>query len=351
MTTDERLALIMKEPTEEAVTVDEIRSLLDSGSRIKHYIGLEISGPLHLGSLLVTGIKLRDLVKAGIDVTVFLADWHTYINEKLGKDWQLIEELSDIYEIAFTKFIGSGVNFIRGSELYRSKANYWDDLLRLSTHVSVQRVSRTLTIAGRSEREELSFAQLFYPIMQVSDIHALEVDIAHGGMDQRKAHMLARDTFPKMGWKPPVALHHHLLPGLVKPAVIGEEVFSKMSKSKPESAVFIHDEFNTIRDKLSKAWCPAGVDKGNPIMEIFRYIVFPTFGRIKIKRDMKYGGDVEYSTYEELKAAYISGSLHPMDLKLAAAEYVDQIVKPVRDLLLSNAKYIEMIKKINLTQT
>ncbi|MDG6928164.1 MAG: tyrosine--tRNA ligase [Nitrososphaerota archaeon] len=347
MTADERLALIMKEPTEEAVTVEELRALLDSGSRIKHYIGIEISGPLHLGSLIVTGIKLRDLVKAGIDVTVFLADWHTYINEKLGKDWELIQELSGMYEMAFTAFIGSQVRFVRGSELYQSKREYWDDLLRLSTHASVQRISRTLTIAGRSEKEELSFAQLFYPVMQVNDIHALGVDLAQGGMDQRKAHMLARDIFPKMGWKPPVALHHHLLPGLIKPVVVGEEEFSKMSKSKPASAVFIHDDFATIKEKLEKAWCPAGIDVGNPVMEIMKYVVFPTFKSIKIERDKKYGGDVEYPGYEELRDAFLSGSLHPVDLKLAAANYIDQLVKPVREMLLSNARYVEIVKNLN----
>ncbi|MEM0097971.1 MAG: tyrosine--tRNA ligase [Conexivisphaerales archaeon] len=339
MTTDERLALILKEPTEEAVTVEELRMLLDSGSRIKHYIGIEISGPLHLGSLIVTGIKLRDLLKAGIDVTVFLADWHTYINEKLGKNWELIQELSSMYKMAFTEFIGSQVRFIRGSELYQLKREYWDNLLRLSTHVSVQRINRTLTIAGRSEKEELSLAQLFYPVLQVNDIHALEVDIAHGGMDQRKAHMLARDIFPKMGWKPPVALHHHLLPGLIKPVVVGEEEFSKMSKSKPSSAIFIHDDYATIREKLSKAWCPAGMDTGNPVMEILKYVVFPTFEKIKIERDLKYGGDVEFSKYEELRSAFISGSLHPVDMKLATANYIDQLVRPVRDMLMNNDVY------------
>jgi len=347
MTTDERLALILKEPTEEVVTVEELRALLDSGSRIKHYIGLEISGPLHLGSLVVTGLKLRDLVSAGIDVTVFLADWHTYINEKLGKNWELIQDLSDMYESAFTKFIGSQVRFIRGSELYQSKRDYWNDLLKLSTHTSVQRVSRTLTIAGRSEREELSFAQLFYPVLQINDIHALEVDIAHGGMDQRKAHMLARDIFPKMGWKPPVALHHHLLPGLIKPVVVGEEEFSKMSKSKPASAVFVHDDFSVIREKLSKAWCPLDRDQGNPVMEIMKYVVFPTFEKVKVERDKKYGGDVEYSGYDELKTAFLSGSMHPMDLKLAAAIYVDQLVKPVREMLNNSKGYSEIIKKIS----
>ncbi|GAG83362.1 unnamed protein product, partial [marine sediment metagenome] len=50
--------------------------------------------------------------------------------------------------------------------------------------------------------------------MQVSDIFYLELDVAYGGMDQRHAHMLARDISKKLGRKPPVALHTPLMTGL-----------------------------------------------------------------------------------------------------------------------------------------
>ena len=73
---------------------------------------------------------------------------------------------------------------------------------------------RTLTIMGRSENEEkIDVAKLLYPAMQAVDIHSLEVDIAHAGMDQRKS-MLVREIFPKMKWKVPVAVHHKLLPAI-----------------------------------------------------------------------------------------------------------------------------------------
>ena len=78
----ERLSLITKAPTEEVITADELKSLLETIDHPKHYIGLEISGLLHLGRLVLTGFKINDFIKAQVHSTVFLADWHSYINNK-----------------------------------------------------------------------------------------------------------------------------------------------------------------------------------------------------------------------------------------------------------------------------
>ena len=68
----EKVDLIERPPTEEVVTRDELIELLKINSSPKHYIGLEISGFLHLGSLISTGFKINDFVKAGVKCTVFL---------------------------------------------------------------------------------------------------------------------------------------------------------------------------------------------------------------------------------------------------------------------------------------
>ena len=65
--------------------------------------------------------------------------------------------------------------------------------------MSLARTMRTLTIMGRSENEEkVDLAKLLYPPMQAVDIHSLDLDIVHAGMDQRKIHMLVREIFLKM---------------------------------------------------------------------------------------------------------------------------------------------------------
>jgi len=338
MDVDERLAFIMREPTEEVVTSDELHTLIETKTHPKHYIGLEISGMLHIGSLVMTGFKINDFMKAGINTTVFLADWHTYINDKMGGDWERIKKLSQYYTEVF-KFFCPGVNIVLGSDLYKKTQDYWDNFVRFSKHMTLARTMRSLTIMGRSEAEKnLDLSQLLYPPMQSVDIKALDLDIVHAGMDQRKIHMLVREIFPKLGWKVPVLVHHHLLPGLSEPLRIsldegnGDDtrISSKMSKSKPASGILIHDDEKVIRDKIGKAFCPVGVAAGNPILELVRYVIFHEFDEFAIERPTKYGGGITYTSYKDIEHDFITKKIHPMDLKNSTATYINKIIEPIR---------------------
>jgi tyrosyl-tRNA synthetase len=327
----EKVDLIAKPPTAEIVTREELTHLFETNSKPKHYIGLEISGFLHLGSLLSTGFKINDFIKAGVQCNIFLADWHTLINDKLGGNWDTISKVSNYYEKAF-KLVCPGVEIIRGTELYESKKDYWKDLVQFTKHMTLARTMRTLTIMGRSETEEkIDLAKLLYPPMQAVDIHTMEIDIAHAGMDQRKIHMLVREVFPKMKWKVPVAVHHSLLPGLTEPASSNEEdLGTKMSKSKPSSGIFIHDTDDEIKSKIKKGWCEAG-NTATPILQIAKHIIFNQFSEITIERPEKFGGNVTYSNYSQLESDFGAGKLHPMDLKQVVGDYLARIISPIRE--------------------
>jgi tyrosyl-tRNA synthetase len=333
---EEKVELVTRLPTQEVVTVEQLRTLFETNSSPGHYIGLEISGLLHLGSLVVTGFKLRDLLSAGVRATVYLADWHSVINRKLGGDWDRIRKASDYYAEAFREF-APGVRTVLGSDLYRGNDGYWRNVLEFSRHVSLARITRTLTIMGRSSREDLDLAQYFYPPMQSVDIHELGADIAHAGMDQRKVHMLAREVYPKLGWRQPVALHHHLLLSLGRPRKAGLDedtasdlwVSSKMSKSRPEASIFIHDTKEEIMEKMKRAWCPPEVEL-NPVLQYARLIVFHDSTEFLVERPSKFGGDVVFGTYDELEKSYKDGKLHPADLKAAVARELDRVIGRVR---------------------
>src|SRR5918996_6369580 len=338
MDVDERLAFIMREPTEEVVTADELHALIETKTHPKHYIGLEISGILHIGSLVMTGFKINDFMKAGITTTVFLADWHTYINDKMGGDWDRIKKVSQYYTEAF-KFFCPGVNIVLGSDLYKKTQDYWENFVRFSKHMTLARTMRSLTIMGRSEAEKnLDLSQLLYPPMQSVDIKALDLDIVHAGMDQRKIHMLVREIFPKLGWKTPVAVHHHLLPGLSEPsqvdkhdtAVGNRKLGSKMSKSNPSGSILVHDDVETINHKIGMAYCPAGISKNNPVLELVRYIILHDFTEFEVERASKYGGTISYSNYTQIENDFEKRHLHPADLKRAVSIYLNKIVDPVR---------------------
>lgn len=348
MDIEERLSLVVNEPTEEIVTIEELRHLLQTVSSPKHYIGLEISGKLHLGSLIVTGLKINDLIKAKFNTTVFLADWHTFLNNKLNSNWEKIQEIANYYKEAF-KFFCPGVNVVLGSDLYQNNDQYWKNFISYCKHMSLQRTIRTLTIMGRTTRENLDLSQFLYPAMQSMDIHALDLDLVHSGTDQRKIHMLVRDIFPKLKWKVPISLHHHLLPGLLEPMRLGMtedstedlKISSKMSKSKPMGSIFITDSTKTIEEKIKKAFCPLGTLENNPVLEIVKYIIFKYVDEFQIERPEKYGGTVSYDKFITLQNDYENRKIHPQDLKKSTAVYLDKVIEPVRTYLKSNEPSFE----------
>ena len=346
MDVTEKFNLIVKSPTEEIVTKDELLDLLKTNSNPKHYIGFEISGFLHLGSLISTGFKINDFMKAGVNCTVFLADWHTLINEKLGGDWDTISKVSKYYADAF-KLVCPGIKIVLGSELYDSKKEYWFEFVKFTKHMSLARTMRTLTIMGRSENEEkIDLAKLLYPPMQALDIHSLDLDIVHAGMDQRKIHMLVREIFPKMKWKIPIAVHQKLLPGLSEPGdpKYGGEL-TKMSKSDPNSGVFIHDSDDEIKLKIKKAWCEEGNTENNPLLEITKNVIFHEFNEISIERSEKFGGNVTYTDSSQLELDFSQKKLHPSDLKQTVSNYLIKIISPIREKLTINDELLESIKK------
>ena len=342
----EKVELIQRPPTEEIVTQNELIDLLKVNSSPKHYIGLEISGFLHLGSLISTGFKINDFIKAGVRCTIFLADWHTLINDKLGGDWEMISKVSKYYQDAF-KIICPEANIVLGSDLYEEKTEYWSELVKFTKHMSLARTMRTLTIMGRTENEErIDLAKLLYPPMQAVDIHSLDVDIAHAGMDQRKIHMLVREIFPKMKWKVPIAVHHKLLPGLSKPPESNNsQVLGKMSKSDPNSGIFIHNSDDEIRTKIKKAWCEEGNIENNPLLEISNQIIFHEYDNMKVVRPEKFGGNIEYSDYNQLKTDFVEKRLHPTDLKQTVGNYLVEIISPIREKLNLDEELFDAIKK------
>lgn len=341
----EKVELIERPPTEEVVTREELIELFKINSSPKHYIGLEISGFLHLGSLISTGFKINDFVKAGVNCTIFLADWHTMINDKLGGDWDTISKVSKYYEDAF-RLVCPQAKIVLGSNLYDSKKEYWKEFMRFTKHMSLKRTMRTLTIMGRSEDEsKIDLAKLLYPPMQAVDIHSLDLDIVHAGMDQRKIHMLVREIFPKMNWKVPVAVHHRLLPGLSKPTSSDDtKILGKMSKSDPNSGIFIHNSDEEIKNIINKAWCEEGNIQNNPLLEISKNIIFHEFKEMKLERPEKFGGNVEYLEYEQLESDFSEKKIHPSDLKQTVGDNLVKVISPIRDKLNLSEELFNAIK-------
>lgn len=282
------------------------------------YCGYEPSGKIHFGHAL-TVQKLVDLQAAGARVIALLADLHAYLNDK-GK----LEEIRRVAEYNRHCFIALGLDpkrteFLFGSD-FQLKPEFMMDVLRMATDTTLLRARRSMAEIAR-HLEDPDVAQVLYPIMQAIDMAYLRIDVAVGGNDQRKVHMIAREKLPALGYKKPVCVHMPLLHGL--------DGAAKMSSSKG-NFIAIDDEPSTIKQKIDKAFCPPKQTKDNPIIEYTEHIVLPSLGKLEIKRPARYGGPLELTNADELKKLYAAGKLHPTDLKAAVAEALVGMLAPVR---------------------
>lgn len=348
--------------TEEIITKDELKTLLETKSRPRAYWGFELSGFLHVGTGLVCGNKIKDFIEAGFDFTILLADTHSFINKKLGGKWENIATAAEYFRHGFIA-LGiepSKARYVRASEIM-NKFDYWIKAIQIAKSSTVNRMRRALPIMGREmTADDVEAAFLWYPALQAADIFELDLHVAASGLDQRKAHMLARDAAEKLGWRPPICVHTPLIPGLLEAKQkmeydedegIATKISGKMSKSIPQSTITIHDSPDEIREKIKGAFCPPKQVEGNPIMELARLVIFrDPKTSLKITRPAKYGGSLEVQNYADLEKAFLEGGLHPLDLKQAMADALIETLKPVRDYFTKNPEPLEAMKKISITR-
>jgi len=137
-----------------------------------------------------------------------------------------------------------------------------------------------------------------------------------------------------------MALHGHLIMGLQKPPIwpVPKEKLKdlkaelKMSKSIPSSAIYMDDSIEAIKKKIKNAFCPEKNIDYNPLLDWAKYLVF-ALGKnqkLEIKRPDKFGGNVTYSSYDDLEKDFGEGNLHPMDLKNGMTGKLIEILEPAR---------------------
>jgi tyrosyl-tRNA synthetase len=337
MDIEKRMELI-KSAGEEIITEQELRELLQTKPHPIAYDGFEPSGLAHIPFGVYRALLLKDLLKAGVHFKLWLADSFAWINNKMGGDLEKIRKVGE-YFIEVWKAAGidmKKVDVLWATDAFSDK-EYWKKVILIAKSTTVNRATRALTIMGRKEGELTETAQYFYPMMQTADIFYLKADICQLGLDQRRANILAREVGPKLGfWKPVVVSHHMLmgLEGVKQPegfdAKYDIEISSKMSKSKPQTCIFVHDSYEAIRKKIANAYCAPKEILNNPILDYSKHIIFRAFKTMRIERDKKFGGDVKFASYPDLEKAFVNGELHPTDLKNSVADYLEELISPIR---------------------
>ncbi len=316
---------------------------------------------MHIGMGLVCGGKIKDMTDQGFDFTIFLADWHSWINNKLGGDIERIRIVGEYFKHCFTALgiPSSKVKYVWASEL-ASDTSYWEMVIRIAKSATVSRIQRTLPIMGRSiSSTEVEAAALIYPCMQVADIYHMNIDVACAGIDQRKAHMLSREIASKFGYKKPISLHTPLLTGLEQTgqnekfdedARLSLKIGSKMSKSMPSRCIYIHDTPIQIKDKLNSAYCPPKEVENNPVMDIAEHVIFPHTGSLYLDRPEKYGGPTTFHSYQKLADEYYKGEIHPQDLKKNVSAALSNILEKVRAYFKDHKEPLDKVMEFETSQ-
>ena len=360
MDMEKRLELVCKSPTEEVLTPEDLKQLLETEEHPIAYDGWEPSGLVHLGTGNICAYKMKDFIEAGIHFKAYLSTWHAWLNNKLGGDLQLIRKAADLFKHSWIALgvPADKIEFVYSDELY-DDLTYWEKTIKIAKNLTLARTTRTLEIAGRKETEAHYVSDYLYTPMQVADIFHLKAKICQLGLDQRKANVVGRELGEKLGYWKPVCVHHHLLQGLEKPKIWpipeGQEkemlATAKMSKSKPETCIFIYDTPEEIKQKTGRAFCPERTVQFNPIIDICKHLIFRENKNFKIERPTKFGGTITYENQQQLEKAYTEGQLHPQDLKNGVATELAIILEPVRRYFQNNNEAKQLLTTVKNAKT
>ena len=327
----ERLKLMVN-GAQEVVGLDHLISVLAGGPSmagddvIRCYVGFEPSGTAHIGWK-VLALRLRKLLDAQANVMVFLADWHAWVNDKFSGDMAAIQTTARYMEDTFRALLGhpeegegaGQLRFVWASTVM-SDGDYWARVLRCSKGMTLAQVRKTFSIMGRDEASsDNDLSKFYYPAMQAADIGHMHIDLAIGGMDQRKAHMYMRDVSQRWGWRKATCLHTPIISGLNASGGRMETFDHKMSKSDPRGAILLHDDQAVMRKKMRKAYLDPA-DEHSPVYELAEHIVLPEQGVIHVTPNPKFGEPSAWNDLEAFRAAVADGTLHPLDAKWGVAD-------------------------------
>lgn len=353
---DEKVEIALK-VGQECINTDELRRLFEHKEVPICYDGFEPSGRMHIAQGILKAINVNRLTSAGCVFVFWIADWFAMLNNKMNGDLQKIRRVGE-YFINVWKAAGMDLENVRflwtSEEIARDPNAYWSRVMDISRRNTISRIKRCGQIMGRTEGDDQPAAQVLYPCMQCSDIFYIGADICQLGMDQRKVNMLAREYVDAWNTankkhsdkklRKPIILSHAMLPGLL-------ENQEKMSKSIPESAIFMEDSPDEVRRKIKRAFCPPGIVDGNPVVAYIEMIVFPKQGLFHIERTEQNGGNVSFDCVDEFKEAFAKGELHPSDVKTALASALNEMLEPVRQHFKNDPEARQLLQDLQRYKT
>ncbi|KAF4625138.1 hypothetical protein G7Y89_g13034 [Cudoniella acicularis] len=301
------------------------------------------TGRPHCGYF-VPALKITQLLAAGCDVVVLLADIHGFL-DNLKAPIELVEYRVKFYRLAISAILESvGVpterlQFVLGSSFQKSP-EYVMDVYRLCSLVSEHEAKKAgAEIVKQSDNAPLS--GLLYPILQVLDEQYLNVDAQFGGLDQRTLFTAAKDWLPKVGCRQCAHLINPMVPGLHG---------GKMSSSDEDSKIDLLDPPEVVTRKIRKAEAAPRITEGNGILAFTEFVLLSAAalnGRreFRVQRDRDGLEPLVYTSINQVHDVYRNDVLTPQLLKNAVAKALIELMEPIQAAYQASSEWKEITLK------
>lgn len=336
MTPEEKYNLITRD-LQEVINGDRLKEILKTRD-LNVYWGTAPTSSPHVGYI-IPALKLRDLVNAGCNLKILIADLHAFL-DNLKSPFEKIKKRSEYYILVLKtllKALGVDLNkveFVKGSD-FQLKPEVTLELFKLASVTKVSQASKAGTEVVKQHKDP-ELTSLLYPLLQALDETFLNVDCEIGGVDQRKIFAYSMDYIPRIGLKHNCSyLMNPIISGLSTKAKITENNAetigeTKMSSSDPNSKIDLIETPKNIKNKVNKAFCePKNIDD-NSALGLFKNLIFKIVSNFILERDEKYGGNVIFNSYQELEDAYANDIVTPPDLKNGLTSFLTKFLEPVR---------------------
>ncbi len=300
----------LKKQDIEILTEQRLTKVIEENPKPTTYIGVEPSNVPHIGHF-SGAIPVLKLAKHGFKSIILLADLHALANDK--------GEISEIQEYAkldrefFEKLahkmgVHGKLEYKMGTDF--EDQSYFIQVLRLAKVVNFTEAQKSMDEMSKSSVSRMTSSAI-YPLMQVVDIGVLGVNVAVGGIDQRKVHVLAIDYLKKIGYPTPVAIHTRV--------ILGTDGKQKMSKSF-QNTVNLNETSESLEAKIRKTFCAPGDITTNPILDWYAKLIFPLSDS-----PLEFAGKTA-STYKELESLWTKNEVSPQQLKQAVKRDLEKLL-------------------------
>ncbi|KAN0068299.1 hypothetical protein V8E54_013495 [Elaphomyces granulatus] len=337
----ERFSLI-SENLCEILDPELIENILAEGRNPRVYWGTATTGRPHTGYY-VPALKIAQLLAAGCEVTVLLADIHGFL-DNLKAPLSLVESRAVWYRLVIRAILESvGVpteklQFVLGSS-YQKGPEYVMDVYRLASLVSEHDAKKAgAEIVKQSGNAPLS--GLLYPILQVLDEEHLNCDAELGGLDQRKLFTAAKEWLPKLGYRQRAHLITPLIPGLNG---------GKMSSSDVDSKIDLLDPPEVVSKKIRKAVATPRVTDENGLLAFVEFVLLPAAalkGCKEFRVERRDGLEpLIYTDIKQIHDDYKNDVLTPQLLKPAVSTAVISLMAPVQAAYQASSEWQEITLK------